>query len=129
MNIKFSANYYDSSLEDGVLTVGFADNEDEPQDFLILQRAEEADDQDEELDQDTYYIEIGGAGLAGYGGVEEVVISEDKLVFSFLGGGGSWCEAVKVVEVVITSILNGRDEIESAFLAIFVGTPTKVSRL
>ncbi|GKW16654.1 hypothetical protein PEC301937_26030 [Pectobacterium carotovorum subsp. carotovorum] len=49
MNVIFPAAYYDASSEEGVLTVGFADSADDPQHFLILQRAEEPDEQDEEL--------------------------------------------------------------------------------
>lgn len=80
MSVKFSAAYYDASAEEAVLTVGFADNADNPQHFLILQRAEEPDEQDKELGQDTYYVEIGNPGMAGYGGIDDVLVTTDKII-------------------------------------------------
>ena len=42
MSIQFSATCYSASSEDDVRVVGFAEREDAPQQFLILQRADEA---------------------------------------------------------------------------------------
>lgn len=127
MNIKFMAKYYDSSSEDDVLTVGFADSEADPQHFLLLQRAEEPDEQDEELGQDTYYIEIGDPGIAGYGGIDDVLITADKLVFK-CSNSTQWCKTIKVIEIEITTQLGSINDIESSLRGIFIDKLTTISR-
>ncbi|KML70782.1 Imm10 family immunity protein [Pectobacterium peruviense] len=127
MSVKFSAAYYDSSTEEAVLTVGFADNEDNPQHFLILQRAEEPDEQDEALDQDTYYVEIGNPGMAGYSGIDDVVIATNKIIFT-CSGTTNWCKTIKTIEIEIAPELGSVDEIEASLRQIFIDTPTSVSQ-
>lgn len=128
MTIKFSATYFDSSSEDDVLTVGLSDSKDAPQNFLIFQRAEEVDEQDEELDQDTYYVEVGNPGLAGYGGVEEVIIRKDNIAFVF-SGSVSWCKSIKTIEVHVGSHLVSVDAVEKSLRDIFDGEATKITRV
>lgn len=128
MDIKFSAKYYDSSSEDDVLTVGFSDSEDDPQHFLILQRAEESDEQDEELGQDTYYVEIGDPGMAGYGGIDDVLIATDKLVFK-CSNSTKWCKTIETIEIEITPQLGSIDDIENSLREIFIDKPTTITRL
>ncbi|KFF68426.1 Imm10 family immunity protein [Pectobacterium brasiliense] len=127
MNVQFSAAYYDSSTEEAVLTVGFADNEDDPQHFLILQRAEEPDEQDEALDQDTYYVEIGNPSIAGYGGIDDVLVVTNKIIFT-CSSTTSWCKMIKTIEIEITPELGSVDAIEASLRQIFIDTPTNVSR-
>ncbi|PPE59856.1 hypothetical protein F157LOC_02092 [Pectobacterium brasiliense] len=127
MNVQFSAAYYDSSTEEAVLTVGFADNEDDPQHFLILQRAEEPDEQDEALDQDTYYVEIGNPSIAGYGGIDGVLVVTNKIIFT-CSSTTSWCKMIKTIEIEITPELGSVDAIEASLRQIFIDTPTNVSR-
>ncbi|MBN3082142.1 hypothetical protein H4F49_16025 [Pectobacterium polaris] len=127
MSVKFPATYYHSSSEEGVLTVGFADSENDPQSFLILQRAEEPDEQDEELGQDTYYVEIGDPGMAGYGGIDDVSITESKIIFTYSDTTG-WCKTIKTLEIGISPQLAAIDDIEASLREIFTGTPTNLSR-
>ncbi|MFJ5509862.1 Imm10 family immunity protein [Pectobacterium jejuense] len=127
MNVKFPATYYDSSSEEAVLTVGFANSANDPQSFLILQRAEEPDEQDEELGQDTYYVEIGDPGMAGYGGIDDVSITEEKIIFTY-SGTTNWCKRIKTLEIGISPQLAAIDDIEASLRQIFIDTPTNVSR-
>lgn len=127
MNIQFSAKYYDSSAEDDVLTVGLADSEDDPKHFLILQRAEDVDEQDVELGQDTYYVEIGEPGMAGYGGIYDVLVAADKLIFNF-SSATKWCKTIKTIEIKIAPQLGSIDDMEKSLREIFIDTPTTISR-
>ncbi|MBU6956902.1 hypothetical protein KRR23_03975 [Pseudomonas sp. CVAP len=127
MNIQFSATYYDSSSEDDVLTFGLADSLDDPKHFLILQRTEEVYEQDVELGQDTYYVEIGEPGMAGYGGVDDVLIAADKLVFNF-SNATPWCNTIKTIGIEITPQLGSIDDIESSLREIFIETSTTITR-
>ncbi|MDG0799765.1 Imm10 family immunity protein [Pectobacterium polaris] len=127
MSVKFPATYYHSSSEEDVLTVGFADSENDPQSFLILQRAEDPDEQDEELGQDTYYVEIGDPGMAGYGGIDDVSITEEKIIFTY-SDTTNWCKKIKTLEINISPQLAAIDDIEVSLREIFTGTPTNLSR-
>ncbi|MBN3261556.1 Imm10 family immunity protein [Pectobacterium brasiliense] len=127
MNVKFSAADYDSSTEEAVLTVGFADNEDDPQHFLILQRAEEPDEQDKALAQDTYYVEIGNPDIAGYGGIDDVLVVKNKIIFT-CSSTINWCKMIKTIEIEIAPELGSVDEIEASLRQIFIDTPTNISR-
>ncbi|GKW04058.1 Imm10 family immunity protein [Pectobacterium carotovorum] len=127
MSVRFPAAYYNASSEEGILTVGFADNEDDPQHFLILQRAEEPDEQDEELGQDTYYVEIGNPGVAGYGGIDAVLVTTNKIIFT-CSGTTSWRKEIETIEIEISPQLGAIDNIESSLRKIFINTPTRVSR-
>ena len=127
MNVIFSAAYYDASSEEGVLTVGFADSADDPQHFLILQRAEEPDEQDEELGQDTYYAEIGNPGVAGYGGIDAVLVTANNIIFTF-SGTTNWCKEIETIEIEISPPLAAIDDIEASLQEIFIDTPTYISR-
>ncbi|KHT26633.1 hypothetical protein RC98_13020 [Pectobacterium carotovorum subsp. carotovorum] len=127
MSVRFPAAYYDASSEEGILTVGFADNEDDPQHFLILQRAEEPDEQDEELGQDTYYVEIGNPSVAGYGGIDAVLVTTNKIIFT-CSGTTSWRKEIETIEIEISPPLGAIDSIESSLRKIFIDTPTHVSR-
>ncbi|WEF12588.1 Imm10 family immunity protein [Pectobacterium actinidiae] len=127
MNVIFPAAYYDASSEEGVLTVGFADSADDPQHFLILQRAEEPDEQDEELGQDTYYAEIGNPGVAGYGGIDAVLVTANNIIFT-CSSTTNWCQKIKTIEIEIEPKLGSLDDIEASLQEIFIDTPTYISR-
>lgn len=45
--------------------------------YLLLQVADEYDEQDRALEMDTYYTELSGQGAAGYGGIDRVEVRED----------------------------------------------------
>lgn len=120
MDKQFTATYFDASREEDILTVGFADSHDEPSEFVILQRSDENDDQDEDLGQDTYYVEVGNPGVAGYGGIEKVEIFVDKVVFSFVKACG-WVKPLSTVQINISSSVVDGDEIFSALNDIFMG--------
>ncbi|MFJ2319665.1 MULTISPECIES: Imm10 family immunity protein [unclassified Pseudomonas] len=127
MDIKFSAIYFDASSEDEVLTVALSDNAHEPEDFLILQRATEVDEQDVELGQDTYHVEIGNPGLAGYGGVDEVFIANDRLTFVF-SDAVAWCKSIKTLEVRLSSQAEITGDLADLLGAVFAGQSTRISR-
>jgi hypothetical protein len=46
---------------------------------VILQRGTEGDEQDEAFGLDTYYMEVGEDGVAGYGGVASVSLRGEML--------------------------------------------------
>ena len=78
MKYEFDANEISYTFENGIHILGIADAKDEPQDFIILQRETEYTEQDKELGQDTYYIEICADGVAGYGGINKKKHSSNK---------------------------------------------------
>ncbi|MDF9619097.1 Imm10 family immunity protein [Pseudomonas entomophila] len=127
MNKRFAATYFDASSEDEVITVGFADSHDEPSEFIILQRADEVDEQDEDLEQDTYYVEMGEPGVAGYGGIEKVEVFSEKIILSFLKTC-DWVKPLNAVQIDISNSVVGRDDIYAALDGIFMGEVALIRR-
>ncbi|AVD89305.1 MULTISPECIES: Imm10 family immunity protein [Pseudomonas] len=120
MDKKFSANTFHADHEYDVLTVGLADDSEDPVDFIILQRSDEVDEQDQELGLDTYYVEIGNPGVAGYGGVDRVEIFSDRIIFNFVGSC-DWVKPIKAIEVNTSGVSEDVNDIYSALSKIFHG--------
>ncbi|AZL72078.1 Imm10 family immunity protein [Pseudomonas oryziphila] len=123
MDKQFTAICFNFSREEDALIVGFADSHDEPSEFIILQRSDEIDDQDEDLGQDTYYVEVGSPGVAGYGGLKKVEIFVDKVVFSFVEAYG-WVKSLNSVQVNISSSIVESEEIFLALNDVLMGEVT-----
>jgi hypothetical protein len=128
MTLDFPAKVYVASFEDEVLTVAFADSEDaDPDRFLILQRGTTDDEQDVELGMDTYYAEIGGPCLAGYGGIDAVQISADEIVLTF-STTTPWCRDIGRLRIALQPALGTLDDIEQSLQTVFAERPTALSR-
>ena len=127
MNISFTATFFTTSSEDDVLTVGFADDEHDPRHFLLLQAADEYDEQDEALGLDTYDVQIGEPDLAGYGGVDTVLIAPDRLVLCF-SESIPWCKEIRRLDILISPDMAKLDDIENALRAVFADSSTVISR-
>lgn len=127
MDISFTATFFNTSSEDEVLTVGFADDEYDPRHFLLLQAAAEYDEQDQALGLDTYDVQIGEPDLAGYGGIDTVLIAPDKLVFRF-SEKTPWCKDMRRLDILLSPAMATLDGIEKALHAVFAGSPTVISR-
>jgi hypothetical protein len=79
--------------------VGFADNAQDPESYLILQRALEFDEQDISLGMNTYHVEWCDQEYSGYGGISRAMLTPcsiqfvfDTMGIGFLGG----LEALKI---------------------------------
>lgn len=64
--------------QDNACIIGFADDPAEPSNFVILQRAINATDQDRKLGQDTYHLEVSGQPL-GYGCIQSASLGRQTL--------------------------------------------------
>lgn len=127
MNICFTATFFTTSSEDDVLTVGFADDEHDPRHFLLLQAAGEYDEQDKALGLDSYDVQIGEPELAGYGGVDTVLIAPDRLVFRF-SENTPWCKNISRLDIFISPDMAKLDDMKNALHAVFTGSLTVISR-
>ncbi|WP_347902933.1 Imm10 family immunity protein [Pseudomonas purpurea] len=128
MQLEFCARYFESSEEDDVLIVGFADStEDDPQQYLVLQRSCEHDEQDEALGQDTYHVEIASPALSGYGGIEDVCVRPDRITFT-MAASTPWCVGFHTIEIALAADLQRNEAIGQALQALFLDTPTRFSR-
>lgn len=120
MDKKFSASHFHSDREYDVRTVGLSDDSEDPLDFIILQRSEEVDEQDEELEQDTYYVEIGNPSAAGYGGVKGLEVFSDRVIMTFVDSC-DWVKPLRTLEIDISSLSANADDVYVALSGIFCG--------
>ena len=83
MEINFIANdvVYELTVDNSYL-IGFADNKNEPNEYVIIERALEFDEQDIKLGMDSYYFEYSDQSNSGYGLCSKVVLRQNEIVFS-----------------------------------------------
>lgn len=95
-----------SYSDDGYCTtLGFADDLNKPERFVILSMTDDPDEQDVELGQDGVHIVVGGVQVDGYGLVAEVQATGSGLV-------------VSLVPAVFERVAVGRIEVELENLII-----------
>lgn len=83
MEIKFTANdiVYEVTEYNSFL-IGFADNKNEPNEYVIIERALKFDKQDIKLGMNSYYFEYSDQSNSGYGLCSKVVLHPNEIVFS-----------------------------------------------
>lgn len=74
--IVYEVTEYNSYL------VGFADDKNEPKEYVIVERALEFDEQDIKLGMDSYYFEYSDQSNSGYGLCDKVILRQNEIVFS-----------------------------------------------
>lgn len=125
MSLKFHANTYSACTEDEVQILGFADDGQQPEHYLLLQRADCFDEQDRQLGMDTYYVELGGQGVAGYGGIERLQLAPGRLTLHF-SRDQAWCRGLPSLEVSWDLGLASVEAVEAAFGEMLLGTDTQI---
>ena len=83
MEINFIANeiVYEVTEYNSYL-VGFADDKNEPKEYVVVERALEFDEQDIKLGMDSYYFEYSDQSNSGYGLCGKVILRQNEIVFS-----------------------------------------------
>ena len=83
MEINFIANdiVYEVT-EDNSFLIGFADDKNEPNEYVIVERALEFDEQDIKLGMDSYYFEYSDQSNSGYDLCSKVILHQNEIVFS-----------------------------------------------
>jgi len=81
--IKFIADKvtYETNFEEGYHMVGFSDNGDNPNQYIILQRFMKFDAQDIKLGMNSYYFEYLDQSNSGYGVCSNIVAEKGKILF------------------------------------------------
>jgi hypothetical protein len=125
MKFEFVANDVNYTFEDGVHVLGLVDSANEPQDYVILQRGTEFDEQDRRLGQDTYYVEVCADGVAGYGGVKSVSLDAGTLNIE-LEDSAKWREDLSSIQIDVQAAKD-RERLRAWLSAIFSGTSTTVT--
>lgn len=74
MTTILDAGYTYSSDGDGVVTVGFADQQYDTQRYLLLQRSKNPSGQDQKLEHDQVHITIDDQSRSTYGGIRRIEI-------------------------------------------------------
>ena len=74
--IVYEVTEYNSYL------VGFADDKNEPKEYVIVERALEFDEQNIKLGMDSYYFEYSDQSNSGYGLCDKVILRQNEIVFS-----------------------------------------------
>lgn len=69
--------------ENGFDILGFYEQDDGGGRYLLLQRSHQFDEQDRALGMDKVHVEISDESRSCYGGISEIALLGDRIVFSF----------------------------------------------
>lgn len=123
MEINFTANdiIYEVT-EDNSYLVGFADDKNEPKEYVIIERALEFDEQDIKLGMDSYYFEYSDQSNSGYGLCDQVVLHQNEIIFAIKDKymGDITSVSVSYNESVIKNITEYRNMLSNALGDILV---------
>jgi hypothetical protein len=80
MEEDFFAKLITCEKGDESITIGFSDNGDDPDNYIILEKSLEIDEQDVDTGMDTYYFEYNGT--SDYGVCNKVMLKKTSIHFS-----------------------------------------------
>lgn len=87
MEIKFTANHIVYELtEDNSYLVGYADDKNDTEEYVIIERALEFDEQDISLGMNSYYIEYADQSNSGYDICNNVILRQNEIIFFVKNG-------------------------------------------
>ena len=81
MGYEFRAEHIFAEDNENEIIVGFANDELEPSKYLILERAHQFDEQDEELKMDRVFIQVEDQSRSNYGGITAIAQRDNLLIF------------------------------------------------
>lgn len=87
---------YETNFEEQYYMVGFSDNGDEPNQYVILQRAINFDKQDVGLGMNSYYFEFSDQSNSGYGICQNIIVDEGKIIFDLKSNSIKNIETIEI---------------------------------
>lgn len=120
MELKFIANKVTSEInnEDEYYLIGFSDNGDEPNQYVILEKAMTFDEQDVELEMNTYYFEYSDQSNSGYGICKNVLLENNRVYFELKEKA---LDDIKSIEIIFEqeALTTDWTDFKNIFNAIF----------
>ena len=102
--MKFSLPFVTLQNEDGVALLGFADDEFNTTQYLVLQRTVDATDQDRVLGQDKVHIQLNER--SAYGDVEEAQLEAGRLLLRLDHATARQISDGETIEVAFGGLMN-----------------------
>ncbi len=112
-------NFVASVEENGVLTVGFADDEFNTQEYLLFQHWLDAEAAGED---DVIYIERDDQSRGTYGGVQRLVLSRTHALLLLSPTTAGVIATEQAVNIFFSATDEQFQELKSGFEAVFAGT-------
>jgi hypothetical protein len=103
------------------LQIGFADREHNTQDYLLLQRAHEIDEQDKRLGFDGVYIERNDQSFSMYGGIARFELLEDRVRILLDEKGARIMGGLREMEITLAADIERRATLRAALRRCFEG--------
>jgi len=101
MTYKFTANHIFNEDDSYMIMLGFADDEFEPSQFVIIQKAHEYDDQDMKLGMDKLHIQVEDQSRSQYGGISAINVTGNSLVIKLDDSGKSSLKINGDIEIMV----------------------------
>lgn len=115
---SFKATHISVTHEDDYLLVGFADDEFDAGEYLMLQRAYEFDEQDTAHGMDTVYIERNDQSQSTYGGITRVLLAQTYVQVMLTATAADALACDQMITIIITAIPQELTEVHAALAEI-----------
>lgn len=79
MTTKLNVNFLYTQIENNIITVGFADDEFNTQEYILLQKTIIYDDQDKKLGFNRIHITCNDQSRSAYGGILKFIFNNGKI--------------------------------------------------
>jgi len=103
MVYKFTANHVFNEDDGYTIIIGFTDDELEPSQFIIIQKAHEYDEQDIKLGMDKIHIQVEDQSRAKYGGISAFNLADNCLFIELDDEAKSSLKVDGNIEITLTS--------------------------
>ena len=111
-------NFVPSSEENGVLTVGFADTQQDTQEYLMFQKFVDPEEAD---DDDGVYVERDGQQYGTYGGIEKFVLSRNNVLLSLTEKTAQSLDVEPEVSIAFSATDEQFEQLKTDFERVFAG--------
>jgi hypothetical protein len=101
MATKLTANFIFSGIEDDVIMIGFADDEFDTKEHLLLQKSLEFDEQDKTLGQDKVHITYIDELYSAYGGVQKVILKSNSVEIQLSASTAKVLQTEEQIEILL----------------------------
>lgn len=99
MSYRFDASHVFAQDDGYMVMIGFSDDEHEPSQFVLLQKAKEYDEQDKRLGMDKIHIQVEDESRALYGGIRLVSKEGEHLLIELEDAAASALQVNGNIEI------------------------------
>lgn len=127
MSNKLIANFIFVGIEDNIIMIGFADDENNTKEHLLLQKALEFDEQDKALGQDKVHITYNDELFSSYGGILQITLKAKTVEIILDENTAKKLRTEEQIEITLPQSSYDRDNLINHLKLMFKDEPDVLS--